>query len=202
MSEPDGGAERSWSRWGGWRNSAFGWAVALGLLAAILLIPALCAMGLIIDHAGVRQNHPILRRLGDGSGALILAAVCLAFGYATLGGLRRARRRRLHGITADGEVVRRYSTPAYEDTSGAERAVVRAGLVTVDVVVSDRHPPRVGDHIQVRYEPANPANAVQVVRSVGSVVATIIGGALMIFFGGGSIVCGLVMLYAFVEVIR
>jgi hypothetical protein len=202
MSMPAGGRTRSRSRWTEWINSAVGWVYALGILGAILLIPALCAMGLIIDQAGARQDHPILRRLGDGAGALVLAAVCFTFGLAFFAGFRRVWRLRLHGRTSRGEVLRRYSTPGDADTDGIEHAVVQTGFVTVDVALLGRNPPRVGDPIRVRYDPANPANAVHAHWSMAGVIGMVVVEAIAILFGGGSIVIGLAMLYAFVEVVK
>jgi hypothetical protein len=202
MSMPAGGRARSRPRWTAWVNSTVGWVYALGILGAILLIPALCAMGLIIDRTGARQDHPILRRLGDGAGALVLAAVCFAFGLAFLAGFRRMWRLRLHGETTRGEVLRRYSIPGDEGASGIEHAVVQAGFVTVDVALLSRRPPREGDPIRIRYDPANPANAVHAHWSVTSVIATVVAEVFALFFGGGGIALGLFFLYAFVEVIK
>jgi hypothetical protein len=202
MLMPARGGARRRSLWTAWRDSAIGWAVALGLVGAFLLVPALCLMGLIIDHAGARQGHPVLRRLGDGSGALVLAAVCFVFGIGVFAGFRRTWRLRLHGRSSRGTVLYRYSAPVERDLSSTERAVVRAGLVTVDVAVFGHRPPQVGDEIRIRYDPVNPVTAIHAHWSVFGVVSSVIVEGVVIVFGGGAIVMGLVMLYAFVEVIR
>ena len=178
-----------------------GWAVALGIVAAILLVPALCIMGIIIDNTGTRSDHPILRRLGEGTGALVLAAVCLLFGFACFAGFRRVWRMRLHGRTNRGTVVQRYSTPGYDRVSSTERAIVRVDLVTVNVAL-DRHLPQVGDEIRIRYDPENPASAVYARWSVFGVFSTVVAEVIVIVFGGGSIILGLVMLYAFVDLMK
>jgi hypothetical protein len=199
---PAGRGVKTRSRWTDRRDSAIGWVVALGLVAAILLVPALCIMGIVIDNTGARADHPILRRLGEGTGALVIAAVCFLFGFACFAGFRRVWRLQLHGRTNRGTVLQRYSTPGYDDLSGTERAIMRVDLVTVDVALLDRRRPQVGDEIRIRYDPKDPASAVHAHWSVTGIFTTVVVEAIVIVFGGGSIILGLVMLYAFVDLMR